>query len=159
MNPIQQVELPQLARLKGYLASNDVSSIDELSGRTTGRLGDIRPDTAHAIRGTAELALRYTIISAFTAGSKHHSVMTTGRQGAAGAWATPRLPGTTDRQGAADANADSAEAAVPSEGLLAGQRHRRTMPNTQRHADDSNTRPFWSGPTRQSNARALYAKV
>ena len=28
-------------------------SIDELSGRTTGRLRYIRPDTAHAIQGTA----------------------------------------------------------------------------------------------------------
>jgi hypothetical protein len=30
--------------------------MDELSGRTTGRLGDIRPDTARAIGGTAKLA-------------------------------------------------------------------------------------------------------
>ncbi len=33
-------------------AAYDVRSIDELSGRTTGRLGCIRPDTAHAIGGT-----------------------------------------------------------------------------------------------------------
>ncbi len=37
-------------------------------------------------------------------------------------------PGTTGLPGAADADADSAEAAVPSEGLLAGRSCRRTMP-------------------------------
>ncbi len=97
------------------------------------------------------------MISTFSAGPKHHSVMTTGRPGAAGAWATPPqlpgqqdrlwdygpagaadtaaeppapqdIPGTTGQPGAADADADSAEAAVPSEGLLAGWRRRRTMP-------------------------------
>jgi hypothetical protein len=44
------------------------------------RLGEIRQVTAHVIRGTAELALRYFIISAFAAGPKHYSVMTTGLQ-------------------------------------------------------------------------------
>ncbi len=34
--------------------------IDELSGRTTGRLRYDRPDSAYAIGGTAELALRYS---------------------------------------------------------------------------------------------------
>jgi hypothetical protein len=43
---------------KGCFAAYDVRSINELSGRTTGRLGDFRPDTAHSIGGTAELALR-----------------------------------------------------------------------------------------------------
>ncbi len=38
----------------------------------------------NAIGGTAELALRYSIVFAFTAGPKHHSVMTTGGNGPAG---------------------------------------------------------------------------
>jgi len=33
-------------------AANNVRSVDKLSGRTTDRLGDIRPDTAHTIGGT-----------------------------------------------------------------------------------------------------------
>ncbi len=43
------------------VSPHDVRTIDELSGRTTGRLGDIRLDTVHrdAIGGTAELALQY----------------------------------------------------------------------------------------------------
>ena len=41
-------------------AAHGGGSIDELPGRTTGRLGYIRPTTAHAIGGTAELALRYS---------------------------------------------------------------------------------------------------
>ena len=41
-------------------AAYHARSIDELSGRTTGLLGYIRPDLAHAIGGTAELALRYS---------------------------------------------------------------------------------------------------
>ncbi len=136
-------------------------SIDELSGRTTGRLGYIRPDKAHAIRGTAELALRYSIISAFTAGPKHCSVMTRGRPvllehgqrprtcrarrtvlrdyGTAGAADAavdppppPDLPGTTGWPRAVDAAGDSAEAFIPSEGLRAGRRCRRTMPEYKR---------------------------
>ena len=60
-SPIQRpVELPRLARPKGCFAAHGGGSIDELSGRTTGRLGYIRPTTAHAIGGTAELALRYS---------------------------------------------------------------------------------------------------
>ncbi len=35
-------------------------STDELSGRTMGRLGYDKPDSAYAIGGTAELALRYS---------------------------------------------------------------------------------------------------
>ncbi len=49
------------------------------------------------------------------------------------------LPRTTGRPGAADADADSAEAAVPSEGLRAGRRRQRTR---------RSTRPSCSGPTR-----------
>ncbi len=64
--------------------------MDELLGCTTGQLRYIRPDTAHAIGRMAELALLYSIISAFTAGPKSYSVMTAGGQGAAGAWATPQ---------------------------------------------------------------------
>ncbi len=52
-------------------AAYDIRSIDELSGCTTpaGRLGYIRPATAYTIRlgGTAEMALRYAIITASTA--------------------------------------------------------------------------------------------
>ncbi len=75
----------------------------------------MRPATAHAIGGTAELALRCSIISAFTAGPTHHSVM-----GAAVAWATPpHAPGPKDflqdygPAGAADAAAKYAGAAGP----------------------------------------------
>ena len=57
---LRPVELPRLARPKGCFAAHGGGSIDELSGRTTGRLGYIRPTTAHAIGGTAELALRYS---------------------------------------------------------------------------------------------------
>ena len=46
--------------------------LDELWGRTTGRLGYIRPATAYAIGGTAMLAIRYSIISATTAGPIHN---------------------------------------------------------------------------------------
>ena len=53
-------ELPQLARPKGCFASYDARSIDELSGRTTGRLGYDRQDSAYAIGETAQLALRYS---------------------------------------------------------------------------------------------------
>ena len=41
--------------------------LDELSGRTTGRLGYTWPTTAYGIGGTATLALRYSIISATSA--------------------------------------------------------------------------------------------
>ncbi len=51
------VELPRLARPKGCFAAYYARSIDELPGRTTGRLGYDRPDSAYAIGGTAELAL------------------------------------------------------------------------------------------------------
>ena len=56
---LRPVELPRLARPKGCFATYYARSMDELSGRTTGRLGYDRPDSAYAIGGTAELALRY----------------------------------------------------------------------------------------------------
>ncbi len=54
------VELPPLVHPKGCFTAYYTRSIDKLSGRTTGRLGYDRPDSAYAIRGTAELALRYS---------------------------------------------------------------------------------------------------
>ncbi len=50
---LRPVELPRQARPKECFATYDVRSIDELSGRNTGRLRYVRPDTAHAIGGTA----------------------------------------------------------------------------------------------------------
>ena len=49
--------------------------LDELSGRTTGRLGYTWPTTAYAIGGTATLALRYSIIPA---AGVHRGEQTTG---------------------------------------------------------------------------------
>ena len=57
---LRPVELPRLARPKGCFAAYYARSIDELSGHTTGRLGYDWPDSAYAIGGTAELALRYS---------------------------------------------------------------------------------------------------
>ncbi len=60
---LRPVELPRLACRalpEGRFAVYYVRSILELLGRTAGRLGYIRPDSAHAIGGTAELALRYS---------------------------------------------------------------------------------------------------
>jgi len=54
------VELPRLARPMGCFSPYCARSIDELSGRTTGRLGYVRPNSAYAIGGTAELALQYS---------------------------------------------------------------------------------------------------
>ena len=64
--------------------------LDEQSGRTAGRLGCTGPATAYAIGGTAELALRYSIISSSTAKPipSSLSVMTTGSR-AVGVWAPP----------------------------------------------------------------------
>ena len=59
----------QLQRSEHCFTAYNVRSVDKLSGRTTGRLGGNRQDTAHTIGGTTV-------------------VMTPGRQGAAGAWAT-----------------------------------------------------------------------
>jgi len=56
----RSVELPRLASLKGFFAAYYARSIEELSGHTTGRLGYDRQDSAYAIGGTAELALRYS---------------------------------------------------------------------------------------------------
>ena len=64
--------LPQLARPKGCFASYYAKSIDELPvyaksidelsvlGRTTRRLGYVRPNSAYAMGGTAELAQQYS---------------------------------------------------------------------------------------------------
>ncbi len=57
---LRTVELPQLARPKGCFATYYARSKDELSGRTAGRLGYDRPNSAYAIGGAAELALRYS---------------------------------------------------------------------------------------------------
>jgi hypothetical protein len=57
---VRPVELLQLARPKGCFAYYYARKIDELSGRAAGRLGCIRPNSAHAIGETAELALRYS---------------------------------------------------------------------------------------------------
>jgi len=59
----------QLQRSEHCFAAYNVRNVDKLSGRTTGRLGGNRQDTAHTIGGTTV-------------------VMTPGRPGAAGAWAT-----------------------------------------------------------------------
>jgi hypothetical protein len=55
---LRPMDLPRLARPKGCFATYYSRSIDKLSGRTTGRLGYDRPDSAYAIGGMAELALR-----------------------------------------------------------------------------------------------------
>jgi hypothetical protein len=62
---VRQMELDCFAAY--YIRSKDM-----LSGRTTGRLGCIRQTTAHAIGRTAELALRYSIITASTTGPSHY---------------------------------------------------------------------------------------
>ncbi len=62
---------------------------------------------------------------------------------------------TTGLLGAADAAVDSAGATVPIVDLLAGRIRQMVMleydQSTLRQADD--TRPSWSGPTRQFDAR------
>ncbi len=45
---------------RGYFAAYYARSIDKLSGCITGRLGYDRSDSAYAIGGSAELALRYS---------------------------------------------------------------------------------------------------
>ena len=52
---------------EGVFRHKRLMELDELSGRTTGRLRHTWPTTAYAIGGTAMLALRYSIISATTA--------------------------------------------------------------------------------------------
>ena len=54
---------------EGVFRHKRLMELDELSGRTTGRLGYTWPTTAYAIGGTATLALRYSIISASAAAS------------------------------------------------------------------------------------------
>ncbi len=63
--------------------------IDELSGHTTGRLGYIGPATVYAFVGTAQLALRCSVIQATSAGP-YRSTEDYGLGGAVGGWATPR---------------------------------------------------------------------
>jgi hypothetical protein len=148
-SPIQRpVELPRLARPKGCFAAHGGGSIDELSGRTTGRLGYIRPTTAHAIGGTAELALRYSYHLRIFRRAEPLQGATTGRTVLQEYGATPSYPpgpqdlsGTTGRAGAADAAADAAEAAVPfrdygPDGVADGLSR-----STPRQADDTTTRP------------------
>ncbi len=65
---LQQKVTPRQSGRRICFAAHGGGSIDELSGRTTGRIGYIGPTTTHAIGGTAELALRYSIISASSAG-------------------------------------------------------------------------------------------
>ena len=52
---------------EGVFRHKRLMELDELSGRTTGRLGHTWPTTVYAIGGTATLALRYSIISATAA--------------------------------------------------------------------------------------------
>ena len=54
---------------EGMIRHKRLMELDELSGRTTGRLGHTWPTKAYAIGGTATLALRYSIISATAAAS------------------------------------------------------------------------------------------
>ncbi len=56
-----EMGLPQgRTTLSSCFAAYCARSIDELSGRTKGLLGYDRPDSAYAIGGMAELALRYS---------------------------------------------------------------------------------------------------
>ncbi len=124
------------------LAAYYARSIDELSGRTTGRLGYVRPNSAYVIGGTAELALRYSNQCPHPTTGPRHFRVTTGQPGcwsmgnaaasagvagpfygttgkrkqqvAAAELSVPQdLPGTKGRPGAADATDDSAGAAAP----------------------------------------------
>ncbi len=72
-------------------AAYDVRSIDELSGRTTGRLGYIRPDTAYAIGGKEDgtMILYHLRIHHRTQALRSDDY---GPAGAAGAWAMPQHP-------------------------------------------------------------------
>ncbi len=88
------VELPGLARLKVCFAVYDVRSIDELLEHTTGRFGDIRPDTNHAIGGTAELTLlQYSANLRILRQTQALLSDDYGPAGAAGAWATRLFTG------------------------------------------------------------------
>ncbi len=78
---LRPVELPRLARPKGCFAAYYARSKDELSGRTTGRLGNDRPHSAYAIGGTAELALQNSNLSPHPTTRPRHLSVTTGRQG------------------------------------------------------------------------------
>ena len=52
---------------EGVFRHKRLMELDELSGRTTGRLALTWPTTAYAIRGAATLALLFAIISATAA--------------------------------------------------------------------------------------------
>jgi hypothetical protein len=94
------VELPRHVRPKGCFAAYYVRSIDELLGRTTGRLrvGDIRTYTAHTIGGTAELALLYSFNLCILCWTQAPLSEDYGPAKAAGAWAMQQHPlGQQDR--------------------------------------------------------------
>ena len=134
--------------IQACFAAHGGGSIDELSGRTTGRLGYIRPTTAHAIGGTAELALRYSYHPRIFRRAEPLQGATTGRTVLWEYGATPSYPpgpqdlsGTTGRAGAADAAADAAEAAVPFRDYGPDGVADRLSRSTPRQADDTTTRP------------------
>jgi hypothetical protein len=117
-------------------------------------------DTVHAIGGTAELALRHSIISSSTAGPSYCKWrLRAGR--AARVWATPPpippesqyLPGTAGRAGAADSAADSAEAAVPSRDYGPDGPEGGLQWSIPRQADDTTTRPSGERAEGQSDVR------
>ena len=96
---LRPVELPRLARPMSCFAAFYARSIDELSGRTTGRLGYDRPDLAYAIGGTAELT-RTTILQRVSGSDDRTKALISdnGPSGAAGARATlPHPPDQQDR--------------------------------------------------------------
>ena len=66
---------------RGVFRHKRLMELDELSGRTTGRLGHTWPTTAYAIRGTAKAGT--TILYHFRNCRRPHSssVMTAGRRG------------------------------------------------------------------------------
>jgi hypothetical protein len=130
--------------------------LDELSGRTTGRLGHTWPTTAYAIRGTAKAGP--TILYHLRNCRRPHSssVMTAGRRSC---WSM----GTA---------AASAGAAGPSEGLRAGRSSGQTKPEytaasgrrdhatfgswLMRHSDDLDSEPdYLLLPTRHGPGGTL----
>ncbi len=140
--------------------------------------GRIKPN---AIGGTAELALRYSIISTFTAEPKHNSVITTGLP-AGGLLEHGQRCGCTcrgRRTGCGTEGRQDQSTPPPSRRrrrTLQGLRADRQQPtpqrpqflpsfcgpdgaadglcrSTPRQADDSTTQPSWSRLTRQSDAR------
>ena len=65
---------------EGVFRHKRLMELDELSGRTTGRLGYTWPTTAYAIGGTATLALRYSYHLRICRRPHSSSVMTAGRR-------------------------------------------------------------------------------